>query len=280
MKEKTIIIAECGINHNGDLNIAKRLIDVAKDAGCDAVKFQKRDIDTVYTQEYLDGPRESRWGKTQRDQKQGLEFGKNDYDEIDSYCKRIGIEWFASPWDLKSLEFLKQYDLKYNKVASALLCHRELMEAMASEKKYTFISTGMSTMEEIDATVDIFKAHDCPFELMHCNSQYPMPDEVANLNVIDFLSERYRCEVGYSGHSTGIIESVAAVALGASSIEKHITLDRSMKGSDQSSSLEPTGIRKTVEYIRTVERMAGDGIKRISDAENSCKSKLQRTTDN
>ncbi len=253
------IIAEIGINHNGDINIAKDLIKTAKDAGCDAVKFQKRTIDLVYTKELLDSPRESPWGKTQRAQKEGLEFGLNQYQEIDRYCKELGIEWFASAWDLESQKFLRQFHCRYNKVASALLVCEPLLKAIAEEKKYAFISTGMSTLEHIDRAVDIFKKADCPFELMHCKSTYPMEDEDANLACIATLRDRYKCKVGYSGHEVGLAVSYAAVALGATSLERHITLDRSMYGSDQAASVEPAGLRMLVGAVRKIEKAIGDG---------------------
>lgn len=216
---KTFIIAEIGINHNGDMTLAKRLIDVAVVAGCDAVKFQKRTIDKVYTQEYLAQPRQSPWGTTQREQKEGLEFNKKDYDEIDSYCKERNIAWYASAWDVDSQKFLQQYDCKYNKVASAMLTNSGLLEEIAKEKKYTFIATGMSSYEEIDYAIEIFRKYNCPFELMHCNSTYPMPIEDANLKLIGVLANKYQCKVGYSGHEAGTLVSTCAVAMGATSIE-------------------------------------------------------------
>jgi N-acetylneuraminate synthase len=253
------IIAEIGINHNGDLSIAKKLIDVAKDVGCDAVKFQKRTIDLVYKKEMLDKPRESPWGTTQREQKEGLEFGQKEYEAINSYCKEKGIEWFASAWDVESQRFLRQFNHKYNKVASAMLVYKELIEEIASEKKHTFISTGMSTVEEIDEIVQIFKDAKCPFELMHCVSTYPMVDEDANLNRIKNLRERYQCDVGYSGHEVGLAISYAAAALGISSLERHITLDRAMYGSDQPASVEPNGLTQLVGSVRKIEKAMGDG---------------------
>ena len=269
------VTAEIGINHNGDINIAKRLIDAAVVAGCDAVKFQKRTVDKVYTKEYLDGPRESPWGTTQREQKEGLEFGVEEYDEVNRYCKEKGIEWFASAWDIDSQLFLRQYDCKYNKVASAMLVNDELLEAIASERKYTFIATGMSTIEEIDHAVDIFKSHSCEYEIMHCNSTYPMPVEDANLRMINTLSARYGCKVGYSGHEQGIFVSECAVALGAASIERHITLDRTMYGSDQAASIEPYELCELVKNIRLLETMLGSGEKVLSEAELKTKKKLR-----
>lgn len=240
------IIAEIGINHNGDIGIAKKLIDWAALCECDAVKFQKRTVDMVYTKEYLDSYRESPWGTTQREQKEGLEFGKEEYDIIDSYCKEKGIEWFASAWDMEAQKFLRQYDLKYNKIASAMLVQEEFLEMVAKEGKHTFISTGMSTYEEIDRAVEIFRENNCPFELMHCNSTYPMKNEDANLRMINTLRTRYGCDVGYSGHEVGRVVSQTAVALGATSIERHITLDRAMYGSDQAASLEAEDFLKLV----------------------------------
>jgi len=245
----TFIIAEIGINHNGDLDIAKKLIDNAALAGCDAVKFQKRTVEDVYSPEELDVHRESPWGTTNRQQKNGLEFSLEDYQEIDRYCKEKKIEWFASAWDLKSQEFLGQFDLKYNKVASAMLTVTPLVEAIAKQGRYTFISTGMSTIEEIESVVKIFRKYNCPFELMHCVSTYPMKDEDANLNLIGTLRERYSCNVGYSGHEVGLAISYAAAALGITSLERHITLDRAMYGSDQSASLEPSGMNFLIESI-------------------------------
>jgi N-acetylneuraminate synthase len=275
---KTFIIAEVGINHNGSMDIAKQLIDGAVDAGCDMVKFQKRTLELVYTQADLDRPRESPWGTTNRQQKQGLEFSKEEYAEIDRYCKTKGINWTASAWDVPSQMFLRQYDLNYNKVASAMLTNRELMETIASEGRYTFISTGMSSMEQIGKVVEIFKAAECPFELMHCNSTYPMNVGDANLNTITTLRDTFDCSIGYSGHETGLIVSCTAVALGATSVERHITLDRSMYGSDQSASIELVGLNKLVKYIRAVEESLGSSIKVVTPKEIEISKKL-RTVD-
>ena len=275
--DKTFIIAEIGINHNGDMNIVKELIDGAASAGCDAVKFQKRTIETVYTKEDLDRPRESPWGTTNRQQKEGLEFGKEEYDEIDRYCKEKGIEWFASAWDVESQLFLRQYDLKYNKVASAMLTHRELLEAIADEGKYTFISTGMSKLTQIQKAVKIFEDKGCPFELMYCNSTYPMPVDQANLNAMITLKNTFEgVKVGYSGHETGLMVSCTAVAMGATSLERHITLDRSMYGSDQSASIELGGLDILIKRIREVEISKGDGFKDVTEQEAKIASKLRR----
>ena len=274
--EMTFITAELGINHNGDIDIAKKLIDTAKLAGCDAVKFQKRTVEKVYSKEVLDSPRNSPWGTTTREQKNGIEFSKNEYDIIDKYCKNNHIEWYASAWDVESLEFLKQYDLKYNKVASAMLTNMELINKIAQEKKHTFISTGMSNMDQIKTAVNIFKKNECPFELQHSNSSYPMKIEEANLNCIKTLQNEFECNVGYSGHeSLGYLICVAAVILGATSIERHITLDRSMYGSDQPASLEPAGLQRLVRDIRNIDLIMGDGEKIIWDSEIPVMKKLR-----
>ena len=270
------VIAEIGINLNESRDITQELIDAAVDAGCDAVKFQKRTIEDVYTKEDLDRDRDSPWGTTNRQQKEGLEFGKEEYDFIASYCKEVGIEWFASAWDLESQKFLNQYDCKYNKVASALLTYRELLEEIASQKKHTFISTGMSTLEQIDKAVKIFEDAGCSYELMHCNSTYPMPVEDANLKVMHTLQKRYGCNVGYSGHESGIIISCAAVAIGASSLERHITLDRSMYGSDQSASLEIGGLKRMMEYVRDIAVAMGSPEKKVMDTEVAIAEKLRQ----
>ena len=253
------IIAEIGINHNGDVGIAKQLIDVAKIAGADAVKFQKRTIARMYSKEFLDSPRESPWGTSQRAQKEGLEFGLAEYREIDFYCKEKGIEWFASAWDIESQEFLRQFDLKYNKIASAMIVYEDLIKEVASEKKHTFISTGMAEFEQIGRAVEIFNEAGCPFELMHCVSTYPMDDEDANLNRIKTLRNRYGCNVGYSGHEVGLAVSYAAAALGITSLERHITLDRAMYGSDQAASVEAPGFIQLVGAVRKIEKAMGNG---------------------
>ena len=269
------IIAEVGINHNGNLNIAKELIDTAKSTGCDAVKFQKRTLDVVYTKEYLESSRDSPWGTTQREQKEGLEFGKKEYDEIDAYCKKVGIEWLASAWDVESQIFLRSYDLKYNKVASAMLTHLPLLEEIAKEGKHTFISTGMSSFEQIDQAIEIFKKHNCDYTLLHCISTYPCRDEDCNLRVISSLKDCYGCPVGYSGHEAGILPSVLAVVLGADTLERHITLDKTMYGSDQSASLEKKELEQLVNDARCVEGILGDGMKRIIEGELKTEKSLR-----
>jgi len=273
------IIAEIGINHNGDMSICKELIDVAADAGCNAVKFQKRDLDQVYTQDFLNSHRESPWGTTQREQKTGLEFDAEHYLEIDQYCKEKGIAWFASAWDTNSQQFLRQFDCQYNKVASAMIVHEDLLKMIAEEGKHTFVSTGMSEYENIQKAIDIFKSANCSFELMHTVSTYPMKDEDANLNMIKTLRDKFQCNVGYSGHEVGLAVSYAAAALDITSLERHITLDRAMYGSDQSASIEPAGLRQLVGAVRKIEQAMGDGEKRIIDAEVPIAQKLREHLD-
>jgi N-acetylneuraminate synthase len=268
-------VAEIGINHNGDMKICKQLIDVAAEAKCDAVKFQKRDINSIYSKEFLDSYRDSPWGKTQRDQKIGLEFSKEDYLEIDHYCKKKDIVWFASAWDIKSQIFLREFNCKYNKIASAMLINTELLEIVAEERKYTFISTGLSTLDDIEKAVSIFRKKNCPFELMHCVSTYPTKDADVNLRTILTLRDKFKCKVGYSGHETGLILSHAAAALGISSIERHITLDRAMYGSDQAASLAPEGLKRLVKEINRIEMALGDGVKRIVEDEIPIAKKLR-----
>ena len=261
---KIFIIAEIGINHNGDLKICKKLIQIAKDSGCDAVKFQKRTLENVYTQEQLLSYRESPWGKTTYAQKKGLEFNLSQYKQIDKFCKKIGIHWFASAWDIDSQKFLNKFNCKYNKIASAMIIDKKFLEAVAKQKKHTFISTGMTDMKMITDAVRIFKKHKCSFELMHCVSTYPLDDKKANLKLIDTLRKKFKCNVGYSGHESGLAISVAASALGITSLERHITLDRTMYGSDQSASIEPNGLRSLVDQVRKVESALGDGKKTFS----------------
>ena len=270
------VVAEMGINHNGDINICKQLIDIAVSSGCDAVKFQKRDIDLVYTKEFLDSSRESPWGTTQREQKKGLEFSTEQYHEINSYCNDKQIDWFASAWDLNSQKFLQQFNCKFNKIASAMIVYDDLLKIVAKEGKHTFISTGMSTMEDITNAVEIFRNENCSFELMHTISKYPMKDTDANLNLIKTLKNHFKCNVGYSGHETGVAISTAAAALGISSLERHITLDRSMYGSDQSASLEAEGLNYLVGAVRKISHAMGDGVKRIVEDEKPVAKNLRQ----
>jgi N-acetylneuraminate synthase len=270
------ITAEMGINHNGDIAIAKKMIAIAKTAGCDAVKFQKRTVEKVYSKEVLDSPRESPWGTTAREQKNRLEFSKKEYDVINEYSASNNIEWYASSWDIDSQVFLRQYDLKHNKVASAMLTNKKLLQVIAEERKPTFISTGMSTLDEIKTAVQIFRDSKCHFELQHSNSSYPMKDSEANLHCIQTLKKELNCNVGYSGHeSSGYLICICAVVLGATSIERHITLDRTMYGSDQAASLEVRGIERLVRDIRNIEKVLGDGKKRVWESEIPVMKKLR-----
>lgn len=276
MINKPYLIAEIGINHNGSLDITKKLIDAAKETGFDAVKFQKRTINIVYDKKTLDTPRESPWGTTTREQKLGLEFEKKEYDEIDSYCKKLNIDWFASAWDDQSLQFLDNYDLKYHKIASAMIVDKNLLGNVAQRKKHTFISTGMSSKKDIDNAINIFKENDCSFELMHCVSTYPMKDEDANLTTINQLKKEYNCNVGYSGHENGVTVSLAAVMLGISSLERHITLDRTMYGSDQAASLEISGMKNlTTSIDKIVLSLGKPSLGKIIDDELPIAKKLR-----
>jgi len=271
------IIAEIGTNHLGDLKIAKKIIDAAKDAGCDAVKFQKKNVENIYTKFFLDSPIDSPWGTTQRQMRLHREFSLKQFEEINKYCKKKKIEWFASCWDTESQISMRKFKTKYNKVASAMLTHKKLLELIAKEKKYTFISTGMSTMKNIENAVKIFKKSKCPFELMHCHSAYPMPTEEANLNMIPALKKKFKCNVGYSGHEIGATNvSIPAVMLGASSIERHVTLNRTWYGHDQAASLEPQGLQRLIRDVRVLDKIQGDGKKKIWSAEIPNQKKLRQ----
>tara|TARA_Y100000034_G_C6897095_1_gene413826 strand:- start:1384 stop:2208 length:825 start_codon:yes stop_codon:yes gene_type:complete len=268
------IIAEIGINHNGDLDMAKKLIDMAAMAGCDSVKFQKRNPDVCVPEHQKKVLRDTPWGTmSYLGYKQRIEFDKESYDEIDVHCRQVGIEWSASPWDLGSLEFLAQYDLPYIKIPSAMLTNHELLKAARKTGKKVILSTGMSTIEEIDEAVEILKGSE--FALLHCNSTYPAKLKELNLKCIQTLKERYGCEVGYSGHEFRLGTSVACVYLGATIIERHITLDRQMWGTDQLSSVEPQGLIKLVRGVRELEVSLGDGIKRVTEGEKPIRKKLR-----
>ena len=271
------IIAEIGTNHMGDVKIAKKLIDVAKNAGCDAVKFQKKTVEKIYSDKFLDSYLESPWGTTQREMRLYREFSIKQFSEIDKYCKKKKIFWFVSCWDIQSQMEMKRFKIKYNKVASAMLTHHKLLETIAKEKKYTFISTGMSSLKDIKNAIKIFKRFKCPFELMHCHSAYPMPKDEANLKLIPMLKKKFKCDVGYSGHETSATNvSIPAVTLGATSIERHITLDRTMYGNDQAASLEPEGIKRLVRDIRLIDKLLGDGKKRVWKSEIPAQKKLRQ----
>lgn len=275
--DKTYIIAEIGINHNGDLNVAKKLIDIAQVAGCDAVKFQKRNPDVCVPEHQKNKIRTTPWGEmTYIDYKHLVEFGKEEYDEIDIYCKERNIEWSASPWDLDSLEFLKQYKLPFIKIPSAMLTNFELLTNTAKSNTKVILSTGMSTLKEIDEAVSILESH-CPnnYALLHCNSTYPAPIEELNLSCIKTLKDRYGCEAGYSGHEFRLHTTVSSIYLGATILERHITLDRTMWGTDQLSSVEPQGLIKLVKGVRELEASFGDGIKKVTDGEKPIRKKLR-----
>jgi len=269
------VIAEIGINHNGSLDTAKQLIDLAKSIGCDAVKFQKRTIDIVYSKKELEKPRESPWGSTQGQQKYGLELSMNDYDEIHNYCQKKDIDWFASSWDENSQIQMRKYNFKFNKIASAMATNKSFVELVASEGIPTFASTGMTTIDEIDWLVNIFKEKNCELMLMHTVSTYPSLEEDLNLKCIDTLKERYNLPIGYSGHEVAVSPSIVAATLGARAIERHITLDRAMYGSDQSASLQPEGFSQLVGALRRLPKMLGDGDKRIIEEEKTIATKLR-----
>ena len=272
----TYIIAEIGINHNGSLETAKKLIDVAAVAGCDAVKFQKRNPDVCVPEHQKSVMRDTPWGKmTYLDYKYKVEFEKREYDIIDQYCRDKNIAWSASPWDLDSLNFLMGYDIPFIKIPSAMITNEELMKASAATGKKIIFSTGMSTLEEIDQAVQWMNETDTPFSLLHCNSTYPAPLEDLNLSCIPVLKEKYQCEVGYSGHEFRLGTTVAAVYLGASILERHITLDRTMWGSDHLASVEPQGLIKLVRGVRELESAYGDGRKRVTEGELPIRKKLR-----
>ena len=272
----TYIIAEIGINHNGSLETAKKLIDIAAIAGCDAVKFQKRNPDVCVPEHQKSVMRDTPWGQmTYLDYKYKVEFEKREYDIIDEYCKEKNIAWSASPWDLDSLQFLMGYDIPFIKIPSAMITNEELMRASAATGKKIIFSTGMSTIEEIDQAVEWMNEENTPFSLLHCNSTYPAPLEDLNLSCIPVLKDRYQCEVGYSGHEFRLGTTVAAVYLGATILERHITLDRTMWGSDHLASVEPQGLIKLVRGVRELESAYGDGRKRVTEGELPIRKKLR-----
>ena len=274
--KKTYVIAEIGINHNGSLDIAKKLIDIAVVAGCDAVKFQKRNPDVCVPEHQKNVPRDTPWGTmSYLDYKYRMEFGKEEYDEIDQYCSDRGIVWSASPWDMDSFAFLMDYDIPFIKMPSAMITNEELMRAVAKSGKKVIFSCGMSTIEETDQAVEWMNEEGAEYAILHCNSTYPAPIEDLNLSCIKTLKDRYGCEVGYSGHEFRLSTSVASVYLGASIIERHITLDRTMWGSDHLSSVEPQGLIKLVNGIRELESAYGDGVKRVTDGELAPRKKLR-----
>lgn len=271
------VIAEIGTNHMGDLKIAKQIIDIAVNAGVDAVKFQKKSVEKIYTKKFLDSYLESPWGTTQREMRLHREFSDKQFKEIDIHCKKKKTPWFVSCWDIDSQIQMRKFKTKYNKVSSAMIIHRKLLETIAEEKKYTFISTGMSEMKDITKAVNIFKKHNCPFELMHCHSAYPMPIKEANLKLIPILKKKFKCKVGYSGHEVAATNiSIPAVLMGATSIERHVTLCRSNYGYDQAASLEAEGIGRLIRDIKILDEIMGDGKKRIFRTEMPNIKKLRQ----
>lgn len=269
-------IAEIGINHNGSLELALRLIEVAARAGCDAVKFQKRDPYVCVPQNMREILRETPWGDmTYFAYKQKIEFGREEYNEIDRYCSQLGIDWSASAWDLNSLDFLNEYNLKFNKVPSALTTNVEFVKAVASQKKLTYLSVGMCTYDDIDLAVSIFAKANCPLVLLHTISTYPADEADLNLRMIETLTKRYNLPVGYSGHETSVAPSIVAASLGAVAIERHITLDRSMWGTDQAASLEPAGLNYLLGTLRKIDLVLGDGIKKSVTGERDVARKLR-----
>jgi N-acetylneuraminate synthase len=268
------VIAEIGINHNGDVEIAKRLIDVAVEAKCSAVKFQKRTVDLVYSAEELARPRESPFGTTNGDLKYALEFGYEEYTAIDRYCREKSIPWLASCWDERSVDFIGQFDIPCFKIASASLTDDDLLRHTRARGKPILLSTGMSTIGQVDHAVQVLTKEN--LVILHSCSTYPAYYEELNLRVIQTLRQRYGIPIGYSGHETGLPSSVAAVALGASIVERHITLDRSMWGSDHAASLEPNGVSRLMRDIRLVEESMGDGVKRVIEREVPVMKKLRR----
>ena len=271
------IIVEIGTNHMGDVKVAKQIIDIAVDCGADIVKLQRKNVEKIYTKKFLDSDLESPWGTTQREMRLHREFSDKQFKEIADYCKKKKIPWFVSCWDIESQIHMRKFKTKYNKVASAMIIHKKLLEEIAKEKKYTFISTGMSEMKDIENAVKIFKKYKCPFELMHCNSAYPIADNEANLNLILTLKKKFKCKVGYSGHEIGATNvSVPAVMMGATSIERHVTVSRTYYGYDQSASLEKEGLRKLVRDIRILDKIMGDGKKKIWASEKPNIKKLRQ----
>jgi N-acetylneuraminate synthase len=269
------VIGEIGINHNGDLDIAKRLIDVAADAGCDAVKFQKRTPEVCVPKDQQSVERDTPWGRmTYLDYRYKVEFGTDGYSEIDLHCAKRGLQWFASPWDVPSVAFLEQMNVVTHKVASASVTDLEMLAALRDTGKPIILSTGMSTLEEIDKAVETLGTD--KLIILHATSTYPLPPAEANLRTIETLRARYGVPVGYSGHERGLQISIAAVALGAVAVERHITLDRTMWGSDQASSLEPEGLRHLVRDIRIIEEAMGDGVKRVFEGELTPRARLRR----
>ena len=275
--KKIFLIGEIGINHNGSIKIAKKLILLAKEVGFDAVKFQKRTPEITTPKEKANIERETPWGKiTYLEYKKKIEFNKKEFDEIDRFCKKINIIWFASPWDTESNNFLHSYRLKYNKIASPMLTNLNLLNAVAKQRRFTFISTGMSKMNDVETAVKIFRKHRCKFSLMHCVSAYPCEDKDLNLSLIQAYKKKFKVDVGYSGHEKSVSPGLMAACLGATSIERHITLDRTMWGTDQMCSVEPQGLIKLVRGIKELQNALGDGKKVVTETEKPIRDKLRK----
>ncbi len=268
------ITAEIGINHNGSVNRAKSLIDMAASVGCDAVKFQKRTVDVVYTKEELAKERQSVFGETNGDLKRGLEFGYEQYKEIDDYCRQKGIIWYASCWDEGSVDFIEQFDTPCYKIASASLTDDDLLKYVRKTGKPVFLATGMSTMEQIEHAVEVLGQDN--LIIYHCTSTYPSELNELNLKVITTLREKYNCPIGFSGHEKGILPSIMSAMIGANAVERHITTDRTIWGSDQAASLERDGIYRVVRDIRQINTILGDGVKKVYDSELPIIKKLRR----
>jgi len=268
--KNTFLIAEIGINHNGDVKNAFKLIDLAKDCGFDSVKFQKRTPEITTPKSKANDLRDTPWGKiTYLDYKKKIEFGKKEFDQIDKYCRKKDIIWFASPWDIPSNNFLKKYNLKYNKIASPMLTNHKLLEHVSKQKKFTFISTGMSQMSDVVKAVNIFKKNKCKFSILHSVSDYPSEEKDLNLNLINIYKKKFKVDIGYSGHEKGVSPSIMAVCLGAQVIERHITLDRTMWGTDQAASLEKRGMIELVNVVRKIKICLGDGKKKFLNSEKN-----------
>tara|TARA_E500000178_G_scaffold355205_1_gene426976 strand:+ start:11657 stop:12496 length:840 start_codon:yes stop_codon:yes gene_type:complete len=275
-RKKPLLIAEIGINHNGSLKLAKELILKAKDCGFDYVKFQKRDLNICIPEEVKYQERQSPWGRiTYIEYKKKIEFTRKSYDLINDFCKKNKISFLCSAWDLNSLKFLKKYKFKINKIPSALITNLKFLDAVAKQKKKTLISTGMSTMKDISKAVKIFRKNKCNFVLMHCISEYPCPEYKLNLNMILTLKKKFKCEVGYSGHETSVSPSLFAWSLGANYIERHITLDRSMWGTDQAASLEEQGMRTLSNTLQKAPNLLGNGIKKFDSIEKKMLKKFK-----
>ena len=276
LRKPPFLIAEIGINHNGSIHLAKKLIDLAKKYNFDSVKFQKRDLNICIPDDQKEKIRNTPWGEmTYLNYKKKIEFGEKEFKIIDAYCKKIKINWFCSAWDINSQKFLKKFNTKYNKVASAMLTNLELVKLIAKEKKLTFISTGMSEIKDINRVIKIFKKNNCDFVLMHCVSTYPCPENELNLNIIKTFKKKYKCKIGYSGHESSVSPSIAAWFLGAEYIERHITLDRSMYGTDQAASLSEPGLRDLANILAKLPMVFGNGVKTISKKEKELIKKFR-----